>query len=220
MTRQTIQSVADRFPLAGPLCWILSLQYFIVQLVAVLAWTTPYSWLRHTMSDLGNTACATYSNRPVCSPLHGLVNASLILLGITMVAGVILIYLELSPRFKSSRHASIGFWCLALAGCGTLLVGFFPENSIWTVHIFAASLPFLVGNLGLLILGLTLPLPSGIRFYTILTAVTALTALAFLLANHRILGIGGNERLIAYPQIIWLIVFGFYVIWTRRKRAQ
>lgn len=213
---RTIQTLTKRYPLAGPACWILSLQYFIVQFAAALAWTAPYSWFHNTISDLGNTACGIYSNRYVCSPLHVLMNASFILLGVTMVAGAVLIYYELLPKLKRRKSAFVGFCCLALAGLGTVVVGFFPENSVWGLHIIGASLPFLIGNLGLVVLGIALPLPRGLRVYTVLSGVITLITLILLITNHHLgLGLGGMERITAYVQTIWLIVFGLYMTKSR-----
>ena len=47
----------DKYPLLGPLVWVLSVQYFLVQLIVAAAWHPPYSWAHNLISDLGNTAC-------------------------------------------------------------------------------------------------------------------------------------------------------------------
>jgi hypothetical membrane protein len=209
-----VEVFTDRYPFIGPIIWILSIQYFITQIIVARAWEIHYSLANNTISDLGNTACGIYSDRYVCSPLHGLMNASFIMLGIAMAAGSLLIYQE----FKKSRASLIGFSLMAIAGLGTLIVGLFPENTVSGLHIFGAAMPFLIGNIGLVVLGLSLYLPKSLRIFTIFSGILSLLALVFLL-SHQYLGIGfgGVERIVAYPQTIWLIVFGFYISSTHMK---
>lgn len=214
-TRRMVETFNDRYPFVGPAFWIVSLQYFLVQLFVALDWARPYSLSRNTISDLGNTVCGRYGNNFVCSPLHGLMNASFIVLGLTMIAGSSLIYRE----FKEGRAAITGFTFMALAGLGTILVGAFPENTIGALHEIGASLPFFIGNLGMIILGATLEIPTFVAIYTAVSGVVSLIALFLLVSGHYLgLGIGGMERLTAYPQTIWLIVFGLYM--SRRHYRQ
>jgi len=205
---KAIKTFTDRYPLIGPSFWMLSVQYFITQLVVAHDWAKPYSWTHNTISDLGNSRCGMYGSRFVCSPLHNWMDASFIVLGLSMVIGATLIYQE----FRKSRISAIGFGCMAAAGLGTVLVGLFPENTVSSLHIIGAALPFLVGNIGLVILGSALALPRTLRYYTILSGVVALVALALLLTNNYLgIGVGGMERLTAYPQTVWLIAFGIYM---------
>jgi hypothetical membrane protein len=205
---KTIQTFTDRYPLIGPIIWVLSVQYFGIQIIAGLAYKTTYSLRFNTISDLGNSACGAYSGRYVCSPQHDLMNASFIVLGLTMAAGSLLIY----QGFKRTKATLIGFSFMALAGCGTVLVGLFPENTISILHVLGASLPFLLGNLGLIILSASLDIPKLLRFYTFLSGAIALCALGFFYSGHYVgIGIGGTERFVAYPQTLWLIVFGLYI---------
>lgn len=205
---KAIKTFTDRYPLIGPSFWILSVQYFVTQLVVAHAWSRPYSLTQNTISDLGNSVCGPYGSRFVCSPLHNWMNASFIVLGLFMIVGSTLIYHE----FHRSWGSAVGFGCMAVAGIGTVLVGLFPENTISSLHIIGAALPFLVGNIGLVVLGTALSLPRLLRYYTILSGAIALFALALLLTNNYLgIGLGGMERITAYPQTVWLIVFGIYM---------
>lgn len=204
----TIKTFCDRYPLIGPGIWILSVQYFVIQIIVAFAYKTTYSLRFNTISDLGNSACSIYSGRYVCSPLHNLMNVSFILLGLIMASGSLLIYQE----FKKDRATLIGFSFTAVAGLGTLIVGFFPENTISFLHTFGASLPFLLGNVALVIFSVSLAIPKLFRYYTFLSGILALIALIFFYTGHYLgLGIGGMERIVAYPQTLWLIVFGVYI---------
>jgi hypothetical membrane protein len=205
---KTIRTFTDRYPLIGPVVWVSSVQYFVIQIIAGQTYKTAYSLRLNTISDLGNTVCGMYSGRYVCSPLHNLMDASFIVLGITMASGALLIYQE----FRRDTMTLIGFSFMALAGFGTVLVGLFPENTISILHTSGASLPFLLGNIGLIILGTSLAIPKLLRYYTLLSGVIALIALVFFYTQHYLgIGIGGMERFVAYPQTLWLIAFGLYI---------
>ena len=212
-----IETFHDRYPLVGPAFWIASIQFFITMLLVALAWPTHYSFLNNTISDLGNTACGVYNGRYVCSPQHAWMNASFIVLGITMVAGSTLIYRE----FKKSRASAAGFSFMALGGVGTIIVGIFAENTISSLHVFGATLPFVIGNLALLVLGFSLDIPKPLRIYTILSGFVSLAASLLFTTHHYLgFGVGGMERLAANLQTVWLIVFGLYISKNHFSRAK
>lgn len=215
-TSKKIQTFNDRYPLVGPAFWIASIQYFITMTIVGMNWATHYSVFKNTISDLGNTACGIYGGRYVCSPLHAWMNASFIVLGITMIIGSTLIYQE----FRKTTASWIGFSFMALAGMGTLLVGIFAENTISSLHIAGAALPFVIGNIALLVLGLSLDMPRPLRIYTILSGVVSLIAFVLFITHTYLgIGIGGMERLTAHLQTIWLVVFGIYLSGNRFRSS-
>ena len=211
----------DRYPLLGPVIWMLTVEYFIIQFVAAASWHHPtYSWRFNTISDLGNTVCGYSGSRLVCSPLHSLMNVSFISLGILMATGSWLIYQEFRERFGTL----VGFSLMAIAGLGTILVGLFPENTISGLHSLGASLPIILGNLSLVILSFCLSKLSTLsRLYTFLSGLVPLIALGFFTTHHYLgIGIGGLERVVAYPQTVLLIFFGIYMSsnhYRQRRKA-
>jgi hypothetical membrane protein len=207
-TLRRIKIFTDKYPLIGPTFWIISIQYFVIQLIVALGWTVPYSFSNDTISDLGNTVCGIYSGRYVCSPYFTWMNVSFVVLGATMIAGSTLIYQE----FRKNTVNKIAFILMALAGLGTILVGIFPENTISFLHYAGALLPFLLGNVALVIFGFSLGFEGKFKIYTIASGVVALIALVlFSIHIYLGLGIGGIERLVAHPQTVWLIAFGIYM---------
>ena len=215
-----LKSFTDRYPYLGPLIWFATLEYFVIQYIVAANWATPYSLLLNPISDLGNTGCGLYEGRHVCSPEHGLMNFAFVALGLLMAAGAPLIHQE----FREHRLAVVGFGGMAIAGLGTVLVGLSPENVNHTVHVFGAAGPFLVGNVALVILSCTLTMPISVRALTGIAGVIGLVGLAlFALGADLGLGQGGMERVAAYPQTIWLIVFGVYMSrnhYMRRRRMR
>jgi hypothetical membrane protein len=196
----------------GAFFWVLSIQYYIVQISVALAWHAipQYSWAKNTISDLGNTNCGAYGSRLVCSPLHPLMNVSFLVLGLTMIYGAFF----LRKSVEKSRTASTGFCCMAVAGIGTILVGLFPENTVSIMHILGAALPFTLGNLSMILIGVSMKkLWVPMRTYTVFSGLLGLVALIFFMTHHYAgLGIGGMERLVSYPQSIWMIIFGGYIL--------
>ena len=200
----------------GLVVWVLCTQYYMIQIIAAVVWKVPYSLTQNTISDLGNTACGVYGGRFVCSPLHGLMNASFVVLGGLMIVGSILLY----RGFRKDLTGLIGFTLIAVAGLGTILVGLFPENTIRMLHIVGAALPFVLGNLGLLFFGFTSSMPTPLRFCALISGIVSIAALVLFMTNYYLgIGIGGMERIVAYPQTIWLIVFGVYMLRAHRLKT-
>ncbi len=203
---QRIGSLASRYPLAAPILWLSTVQYFVVQAVVSVAWSHPsYSWRLNAISDLGARHCGQFDGRYVCSPAHVAMNVSLIVLGLGMALGSVLFLGQFG-------HSRTGFLLMAVAGLGAMLVGLFPEDTVYWVHITGADLAFLVGNVALIAFGFSRRFPRWLRWYATGSGVVALAALYLFLTHHRFfMGLGGMERVVAYPQTIWLIVFGAYM---------
>lgn len=136
-------------------------------------------------------------------------NASLIVLGISMTAGSILI----SRQFAKSRAAITGFAAMAISGTGVIIVGIFPENSIPAFHGLGSAIAFTVGNAALIIIAADPTIPVVLRLYSFLSGTLAVLALAGYSSSHYLgLGEGGIERVVAYPQVVWLIVVGLFLL--------
>ena len=144
-------------------------------------------------------------------------NASFIVLGATMVVGSFFI----TGEFRKNVWSRIGFYGMALAGVGTVMVGIFPENNPNHLHAVGAFLPFFIGNLSLVVFSYSLQLPPVFRYYTRVSGVVSLLAFGLFTLNHYVgLGLGGMERLVAYPQTIWLIAFGWYISLNHYRQVQ
>jgi hypothetical membrane protein len=207
--RRLVTVLAGRYPMLGPILYVSSIQFFAGQIFVAMRWHPPYSLARDTISDLGNTACGTFNARFVCSPLHGLMNASFIVLGMAMTAGSLLI----SRRFAKSRAATVGFAAMAVSGIGVMIVGIFPENSVPAFHGLGTAVAFTVGNAALIIMAAAPMLPAALRLYSFLSGALAILALvSYSSSNYLGLGEGGIERVVAYPQAVWLIVIGVFLL--------
>ncbi|HEY3685284.1 MAG TPA: DUF998 domain-containing protein [Streptosporangiaceae bacterium] len=202
-------------PRIGGAAWASTVVYFIGQAVAQAAWSTPYSLIDNRISDLGNTACGRApANVYICSPLHAVMNASFVLTGILLLAGLYLTR-RIWPR---GRLTTWGLAFLAVTGIGTVLVGLAPENVNVPLHLVGAlNIP--CGNIALLLLGLAnRRLRPGIARLTLVLSAVGFLGMLGGPALIALTGHGGGlaERLALYPAIVWTVLLGLSVLRVRR----
>jgi hypothetical membrane protein len=217
-----IGEIYEANPSFGPAVFMAAALYFVVQLIVAWVFIPSYSLVSNTISDLGETSCGGYGSPGMCSPRWWLMDyAGFLLLGLIMVTGSALLYHEFTERLpRERRTAMFGFGLMALAGLGSILVGFFPENDNPTMHIIGAFLAIAIGNVAILVLGGGLTLPESMRRSMLIFSSVALAAL-LCFASHKSFGIGRGmmERIAAYPVTIWLIVFGLYISRFHPKKS-
>jgi hypothetical membrane protein len=216
-----ISTFTNTFDWLGPVVVLLSSWYFSVQVLVAWTFRPPYNLFNNAISDLGATRCyqAGYA---FCSPRWLWMDFSIGILGAAMMLGSMLIFTEF--RFSRDKHervvAAMGFVLLAISGFGALLVACVPENlngSEWHLHTVGTAVAIAAGQLGILILGFVLrSIPDWLREFMIVTSLIVLLggiAYAFYKGSSHPLGFGPGalERLIQYPQALWLILFGFYI---------
>lgn len=196
--------------------WLVAVVQFVVAMAVVAwRWTTPYSLSRNVISDLGNTQCGNWPNATshyVCSPWHLAFNASVILLGLLTILGVLLIRTAFPPR--SSRTVGLGL--LAISGIGAVGVGLFPENVHLGVHTLFALVAFAAANVGLIVLGFAMFRDTrwdGYRAYSMLSGLVGVVALLLYATKaYAGLGAGGMERLIVAPLFLWMAVVSIHLL--------
>jgi hypothetical membrane protein len=207
-----------RATLVGGIFWILTLEFFVGQAIAQLAWKGQYSLISDAISDLGVTVCGTVDIGGqagyYCSPLHNVMNASFILAG-----GFILLGLYFArAAWPWNRTMRSGFVLLFLAGIGKVLVGLAPANVDFTLH-FIGGIGIILGNVGLILVGLSFRRKEkwAADFSLILGGIGVLSYLYFLIdAAQRGLG----ERIADYPVFAWFAVLGvFFILRSRSSTA-
>jgi hypothetical membrane protein len=210
-------SHTDRAVRLGALAWILAVQFFVAPIVVASTWAAPFSLRTRMISDLGNTACGP-ARRPVsadhCSPWHAVMNASFVIVGMTMAAGALLT----RRAFRNGWPRGLAVALFVAAGAGVVLVGWFPENENAGAHLVGAGVNFVAGNTALMLFGLVLPTSPPrpwLRWFSVSAGLGGLIA-TLLIVAHRDLGLGpgGVERIAAYTTASWQIVAGL-VLWPR-----
>lgn len=193
----------------GPACWILAIQFFVVQVATAMAYKSTYSWGGDPISYLGVTQCAVFGGNYVCSPLHAVFNFSLTALGVVTAAGAFFLY----HQCHKSCGTLAGFSVIALASLGTILAGIFPANTLYVIHNLGAGLALTGDLVGMCILAVSLRrLPRLLRYVMMGCSAISLLGLVLLAVVFPLgLGFTGTaERVASYPGVLGLIVFGAY----------
>ncbi len=206
MTRPTAPVVRP-----GAFAWVFAAQFFITQVVVASAWLRQFSLRTDYISDLGATACGAYpagSAHIVCSPWHLAMNLSFIVLGVTMIIGAVLT----RDAFLPGWVRELAVLLFSMAGIGVVIVGVYPENADIARHVLGAGVNFISGNVALIVFGLALaqrPTHGGLTKFSIVAGALGLLAtLLFVSGNYLGIGLGGMERVAAYPMTVWQIVAG------------
>ena len=200
-------------PLSHLGAWALVLgtvQFFVFHLVVQLAWPEPYSWAHNNISDLGAVGCGPWEGegggRYVCSPLHAWMNASFVLQGALLLAG--LAFAAPLRRGATTRTARV---FLLLAGLGFVLAGLAPADANEGPHVLAALAVLFCGNIGLLYA--EGPARSegtrAARAYSLTFGTVGLVATALFMGEvYLVFGMGGMERLAVFPLQAWAALVG------------
>ncbi len=208
---------------AGALAWVIAVQFFVTQVVVATAWARPFSLKTDYISDLGNTVCGAYpagSTHLVCSPWHLAMNTSFMVLGITMILGALLTR-EAFPRGWVRTLAMVLF---TLAGAGVFVVGVYPENTDNARHVLGAGLNFVAGNIAMIVYGLALAQRPGVQVarvrFSLVTGTLGMVATLLFVSGHFLgIGLGGMERVAAYPMTVWQIVMGVALLRDGQRTA-
>jgi hypothetical membrane protein len=150
----------------------------------------------------------------VCSPRHALMNASFVLLGLTIVVGGVLTH-ELRRPGVTRQFARV---FMVVAGIGGIAVGWFPENENLLFHSLGALAYFVFANVGLVVLGRSAA-GSAVRAKALTMALGVVGIVAtvlFFSGTYLGLGIGGTERLLVYPLPLALTLNGGLLLLDRR----
>ncbi|WP_433205349.1 DUF998 domain-containing protein [Nocardia sp. CA-107356] len=204
----------------GAAAWVVgAVQFLVAQLIVGADWETPYSWKNNNISDLGNVHCQIADeSRPryVCSPLHSVMNASFIALGVLLLVGLLLTGVCWG-RGAISRSARI---LLGMCAGGWLMVGFVPADVDENLHLLGALFIMGLGNIGLVCAGfLPRTTPFGrMRPVTAVIATIALFAAFLFFAQHGpVIGMGGMERVAAFAVPAWTVVVAIAILRTRGR---
>jgi hypothetical membrane protein len=196
----------------GAILWIVGVLEFVVgMIVTQIGYGSSYSLSQNYISDLGAVNCATFAGRYVCSPWHEVFNVSIVLLGLLLIVGTILI----RTGFPSRSTRTVGLGLLVIAGIGAIGVGLSPEDVNLTVHSLSAAASFVAGSLALIVLGIAMFRDTrwdGFRAYSMFSGLVGLTAFfLFVGKTYGPLGVGGMERLIVAPVLLWALVCGVHL---------
>ena len=219
-----VKGFTDTFDWLGPTIVLLSSWYFAAQLLVAWAFKSQvapgqYNFFTNAISDLGATGLYE-KGYPFHSPRWFWMDLSIGLLGAAMLFGSLLIFTEFrfSDDTRDRVAAGIGFGFLSLSGLGAILVACVPENlsgSRWHLHGVGTAVTIVAGQLGIFLIGFVLrSIPDWLREFMIVTSlIVLLGGISYVFNSRHAFGFGSGalERIIQYPQSLWLILFGFYI---------
>ncbi len=184
------------------LLFIVSVVQFIFATIICESVYSGYSVGQQVVSDLGNWNLAgNYS---------AIFNISIILMGILIIVGAYFI-----QRIFKSAFTPVFMSLGVLLGVGYIGVGVFAEN-ISRLHNIFALIMFVFGAIFAIMSYKFVKSPFS--HVSIILGVTSLLAYFLWMLGlqmpvfHLGLGIGGMERLILYPILLWVLSFGAYLI--------
>lgn len=221
----TTSSLAARVPLHGSIArtWVnarqlAGLSFFAAGVILFMGIITaealyplPYTTGGNEISDLGGT-------RPpeglVFQPSATIFNTAMLLAGLLATAGAIL-----SQRVFGKLLVTLPSLVL---GVGAILVAMFPGNT-GTPHALAAMVAFFAGGFAAILSSTVVRSPF--RYLLLALGVVNLLGLAssFALGAESplwALGVGGAERWVAYPEILWMLGFGGYLAGSSEGAAR
>lgn len=210
----------------GALCWILTAHVVGVELVVASAWRSRYDFSVYYISDLAATTCSSvrypdHVYRWVCSPLHPLMNASFIVVGVLVITGLVLTH-QFWPR---GPLATVGIALVTIAASGVMALGFVPESVNNHAHVLIGMAEFPAHSLGMILLGLAFWRGRrgrrGLAVYSVLCGVVGLVATMFYFDGDDLsVGIGTIERMAVDPFLVWVVGVGVVMLVASRRDAQ
>lgn len=192
---------------AGALLFIAGVLAFLGIITAETLYPG-YSTAQNTISDLG---ASLPPNSIIIEPSATIFNTSMLVSGLLMIASAYCIY----HAFRRPVIASL----IGLFGIGVSGVGIF-DGSYGNIHAIFALLAFLAGGLSAVASSRIQGAPLN-YFSALLGGISLLDLILYYImmdsSPFAVLGIGGLERWVAYPILLWVTGFGGYLMGYSRS---
>ena len=188
--------------LGGSLLFVAGAMILMGIITAETLYPVAFSTAANEISDLGGT-----------QPPHSLVfQPSATIFDLSMMA-IGLLVLAASWFVQSALGRRSVTIPLAVLGAGALGVGLFPGNT-GNPHAISAMVTFVSG--GIAAISASRVTTAPFRYVSIaLGAISLLTLGSYMLVGEAspmfVFGIGGLERWIVYPVVLWVTAFGGYL---------
>lgn len=189
----------DRKRTAG-LLFVIGVTEYILAIIISEAIHPGYSVGQQYLSDLGDWSLVGNSAL--------IFNTSVILYGLFVIAGAYFIW----RGFRNVLFGSL----LAINGVGSVVIGMVAQNISPTVHSDFALVAFITAASSAVVSHKFMKSPLS-QTSVILGAVSFLAIVLFVLGHRSSvafmgIGVGGMERFIIYPTLLWMLGFGAYLI--------
>jgi hypothetical membrane protein len=199
------KSALGRAPhkLAGGLLLTAGATIVIGSITAEVRYTNPYN-ARMEISDLGATETGV-----VLHPSSTIFNATMLVAGAMIITAA-----WFAHRALHRRAVTIP---TGLLGLGVLGVGIFPGN-IHPQHPLFAYTVFLAGGLVVLLSAWVTPQPLR-AIFAVMGTISLASVFVLEWGPFARLELGGVERWMVYPVLLWLVGFGGYLAARQPEQA-
>jgi hypothetical membrane protein len=199
-TSDAVHATDLRF--GGALLFVAGATILLGIISAEALYPAAYSTATNAISDLGGTEPP---NSVILQPSATVFDVSMMVIGLLVMAGSWFV-----DRAFGRRSVTIP---LAILGAAALGVGVFPGNT-GTPHALCAMATFIAGGVAAITASRVVNGPF--RYLSIALGVIALgTLLSYVLFGESspmaVFGLGGLERWIVYPIVLWVTGFGGYL---------
>jgi hypothetical membrane protein len=188
--------------LGGALLTIAGVTILMGIITAEALYPNTFTTGGNEISDLGGTRPP---NSLIFQPSAMIFDLSMAAIGILVIAGSWFVH-----RIFGRRSVTIP---MTVLGIGALGVGLFPGNT-GAPHAIFAMVTFVAGGVAAVSAARVTTAPFRLISF-VLGAVSLLTLTSYILLGDgspmAAFGIGGIERWIVYPVILWVIAFGGYL---------
>ena len=196
---------------AGALLAVTGAGILLSIITAEALYPAPYFTDENTISDLGGSLPP---HSVVLQPSATIFDIAMIVAGILLVTAALYLH-----RARLRRGLVI---TVALLGVGVLGVGVFPGVRLFPHQLFALT-AFTAGGIAAILSGRSLRAPA--RYFAVVLGVVALVSLAlgiFAIEWGPIahFGEGGIERWVAYPVVLWMVLFGGALIGSEARTRE
>ncbi len=118
------------------------------------------------------------------------------------------------PAISFGRPQRLALAVYVLAGVGAVATGLLNENAFPDLHQIVSLMAFIFGGISAIVTYRLVQVPF--KYVSPLLGLFTLVSLVLLIAGFRQqFGNGLMERLVAFPEIIWLMSFGGYLMSSR-----
>lgn len=195
---------------AGTLLFIGALQWFVIEMAA----ETLFPGYSTRVNDLSDLASTVPPNLSLIQPSATMFNASTFIFGLITIISAILVY-----RAHGDRLFEVLF---AISGLAAMGVGIFPGDT-GVIHGLVALAWFVTAPLSAIASYRLVRKPFG--YISIAIGIFALIVLLMALFSSGsspiflAFGRGGEERMIAFPVVMWVTAFGGYLMGSSQGKA-
>ncbi|MFH0714028.1 MAG: DUF998 domain-containing protein [Candidatus Micrarchaeota archaeon] len=180
---------------------VASTVLLIISMLYVESLYPSYSRADNYISDLG------------VGPTASIFNTAAIIAGLGIVIAAALLFQNENQNKKENKNNKLTAALLGIAGIGITGIGVFPENT-GAVHVIFTAITFLFGALAAIASSRNAKSPTSKIF--VLLGLISLVALTLIAAGETLgLGVGGIERLVACPLLLWTLVYGAQLLFNK-----